>query len=385
MSTEKVILFVCGDVLNKERDDGLICSSELASVIRSADYAVCNFEAPIEGYGVPYNKLATHLSQIEATVKGLKKQGFGLLLLANNHIMDYGEGALTATLKKAAEYQLDTVGAGVDVEEAYKPIVKVINGIKIGILNAGETQHGALTSQANNRAAGYAWINDPKIETNIINLRKECDFIIIFAHAGLEHYPIPQKEWRIKYRHFCNLGADLVIGSHTHCPQGIEHYRESIIFYSLGNFYYVPREGRKMEDSSFSLLLELNKRRGLTYELIHHTKKGDLVHLSTQENRIDIELLNLLIGTDYEIEHERMVLEALDSIKRRLSNTVFLDTAIFGRVKSLFRLIILRMLRRYDIRKECSDLLYILKNESYFYVLKNGIEITRNKNNERGF
>ena len=140
-----------------------------------------------------------------------------------------------------------------------------------------------------------------------------------------------------------------------------------------------------MEDNSFSLLLELNKRRGLTYELIHHTKKGDLVHLSTQENRIDIELLNLLIGTDYEIEHERMVLEAFDSIKRRLSNTVFLTSAIFGRVKSLFRLIILRILRRYDIRKECSDLLYILRNESYFYILKNGIEITRNKNNERGF
>lgn len=92
------------------------------------------------------------------------------------------------------------------------------------MLNACEAQYGEIDSEGREVKAGYAWISDPIIEKNIIKLRKDCDFVLVFSHAGLEHFPIPQKEWRTKYRHFCDLGADLVIGAHPHVPQGYENY-----------------------------------------------------------------------------------------------------------------------------------------------------------------
>lgn len=98
--SKNVTLFICGDIINKERADGLICLNELSAIINSADYSVCNFEAPISGYGKPEPKPGVHHCQIAETITVLKKQGFGLLLLANNHMFDFGKPALAATLKK---------------------------------------------------------------------------------------------------------------------------------------------------------------------------------------------------------------------------------------------------------------------------------------------
>ena len=35
-----------------------------------------------------------------------------------------------------------------------------------------------------------------------------------------------------------DAGADIVIGAHTHCLQGIEYYQGKPIIYSLGNFWF---------------------------------------------------------------------------------------------------------------------------------------------------
>ena len=35
-------------------------------------------------------------------------------------------------------------------------------------------------------------------------------------------------------------GADLILGHHSHTPQGIEIYRDRPIIYSLGNFLFYP-------------------------------------------------------------------------------------------------------------------------------------------------
>jgi len=41
-----------------------------------------------------------------------------------------------------------------------------------------------------------------------------------------------------RYRDFIDYGADGVIGTHPHCPQGWEKYKGRPIFYSLGNFLF---------------------------------------------------------------------------------------------------------------------------------------------------
>jgi len=83
-------IFICGDVVNKFKEDGLLCSDEISNEVNSADFAICNFEAPIEGKGKPARKPGICLNQKANTIIGLRKQGFDLLLLANNHMLDYG-------------------------------------------------------------------------------------------------------------------------------------------------------------------------------------------------------------------------------------------------------------------------------------------------------
>jgi len=187
-----ISLFVCGDIVNCENADGTICSGELAELVSSSDYAVCNFEAPLTGFGEPQPKIGPHLHQQPRTIINLKSQGFDLLLLANNHIMDFGVEGLTATINLAREAGIDTLGVGLDSEAAYKPLIKEVGGYRLGMINACEAQFGVIDYFHRTSSAGYAWINHPLVDRTIIALKEKCDFVIVFSHAGLENYSIPQ-------------------------------------------------------------------------------------------------------------------------------------------------------------------------------------------------
>lgn len=370
-------VFICGDIFNKNKEDGLICSEEFSKVISSADYSVCNFEAPIEGFGKPEPKPGTHLNQKAATISGLKQQGFDLLLLANNHMLDYGKRALEETIRKAEKNNLDTLGTGLNTEKAYRPLVKNINGSSIGMLNACEAQYGELGIEKDEDKAGYAWINHPALEKNIIKLRQECDFVLVFAHAGLEYYPIPQKEWRAKYRHFCDLGADAVIGAHPHVPQGFERYGKSIIFYSLGNFYFNTSD---KENNSFAVKLKLAKGQELHFDIIQHYTNAGKVHLAPKEKWVNINELNALLEHDkYWNGHDKMTLETFKKIKRSLAISVFLPIPLSGSFKDFFRMLASYILKRNKSKYKDLYQLHLLKNETYYYVIKNAIEIKTRK------
>jgi hypothetical protein len=380
MNQEKInkktaTVFICGDIVNQTREDGLICSEEFSKVISSADYSVCNFEAPIEGFGKPEPKPGVHLNQKAATISGLKHQGFDLLLLANNHMLDYGKLALEETIKKAGENNLDTLGAGLNAQEAYRPLIKKINGLTIGMLNACEAQYGELGIEKDENKTGYAWINHPALETNIIKLKHECDFVLVFAHAGLEFCPIPQKQWRAKYKHFCDLGADAVIGAHPHVPQGYEKYGKSIIFYSLGNFYFTTSDE---ENNSFAVKLKLTKGKSPHFDIIQHYTTGGKACLSPEEKWINVDELNALLEQEnYWNEHDIITLRAFQKIKKSLAISVFLPVPLSGGFIDFFRMLASLLLKRNKIKYKDLYQLHLLKNETYYFVIKNALELKK--------
>ena len=62
---------------------------------------------------------------------------------------------------------------------------------------------------------------------------------MIFApHWGVEKTYTPTKEQPDAGYAAIDAGADIVWGSHPHALQPIEHYRDGVIFYSLGNFSF---------------------------------------------------------------------------------------------------------------------------------------------------
>ena len=60
-----------------------------------------------------------------AYVDALKKAGFNLLCLANNHIMDRGEQGILNTLENCRKLGVDTVGAFKTANERDKIYVKI--------------------------------------------------------------------------------------------------------------------------------------------------------------------------------------------------------------------------------------------------------------------
>lgn len=361
-------LFICGDILN-EYNDQEICDQNLKEIIKKSDYAICNFEAPIEGFGSKIQKSGIHLRQKRETVEILKNTGFNLLCLSNNHIMDYGKEALDDTINEIKENNLEYIGAGMDFKSAYKPLIKQIDNIKLGIINCCEAQFGVLDNKSNKTDAGYAWINHRLICQIILNLKEECDCVILLAHAGLEDVSIPQIEWREKYKLFCDLGVDIVVGSHPHVPQGYEKYNNSYIFYSLGNFYFDDKENHLAKrDSSFSLLIQIDDKKVSGIDFVYHYTEINKVRLATKDE-VDIEELNNLLGKGYEYLHKKISNEAYANIltvTKLFSKTTNINFKNFIKNNNFIR----SMFKKDKIDKKVTNMHY-LRNESYYYVIKN--------------
>jgi len=297
----RVKLFACGDVVNLTAREDFI-DNDLKALIQNADIAICNLEAPIKCPKMkPIKKAGPHLYQPRDSIRYLKNVGFNFVSLANNHIYDYGQEALEETIKELKNFEISFVGAGVDFTEAYKPKIIEKNGIKIGLLAGCENEFGCLYEEQNR--GGYAWLFHHLIEDNIRELKKVCDFVVLLAHAGVEEIEIPIKEWRERYKRLCDVGVDVIIGHHPHVPQGYEKYNDSLIFYSLGNFYFDTSSFRDKSDDSFSVVLEFkknNKDKEIVFDIVYHKKiNGQTRLVDKSEVNFDLEYLNTLLGDGY--------------------------------------------------------------------------------------
>jgi poly-gamma-glutamate synthesis protein (capsule biosynthesis protein) len=236
MRQNKIKLLFVGDIFIKNPKPKRLISEELLELIKKHDISSCNFEGPVIVKGATsIPKVGSYLSQHNDSPDIVISSGFNLINLANNHIYDYGDKGLKATLKSLNDVKY--LGAGVNFEEAYRELVINLKGKKIAFVSYCESDFGALVEE-NSKRGGYAWINHPSVNHKIAELKKKTDYVIVQVHAGVENIDIPLPEWRRRYQELIEYGADLVIGHHPHVIQGYEKYNGKYIFYSLGNFYF---------------------------------------------------------------------------------------------------------------------------------------------------
>ena len=369
-------ILIVGDIVNTKNKESFI-DSDLQKLIKNQDYCVCNFEAPVENSGLKYPKAGPSIFQNKETIEILKEAGFDLLLLANNHMYDYGETGLLDTIKLAKTFNLDIVGAGENFKKAYKPLVKEINGLNICFINACEAQFGVLDDINLNQSSGYAWINHSIIDQLILEYKNKVDKIIICAHAGLENYSIPLIQWKKRYRDLCDLGADCIVASHPHVPQGYEIHNNKPIFFSLGNFYFDTESFKNTPDHSFSVILNITKDKISFKPVFHHKLNGKVMLTSKEKINISFETLNPLIENEYEIE--KMYLDAYLKITkqmfRSIHNSYYADT-----LKTLIKKTIFKIFTPNKIKIKKQFLLqHLNRNETYRWVTITAIELLNRK------
>ena len=241
----------------KWNDEELI-SGEVLGFMRSADHVVANVEGPVapveQNTTTDGAKQLLHTIDPEA-VKVLNNCHADIWNICNNHIMDAGEYGIKSTLDIAAANGVQTIGAGMNIFEARRPVILDEAG-GIGMFGVGYQR--ACRKADENKAGCYSWSDLDEIRNTINEIKAKCRWCVVVAHAGEEFTPLPSPYTRERYHLYLEMGADIVVAHHPHVPMNYETVGDKVIFYSLGNFIFDTPYQRSQFNTELGLLVKIN-------------------------------------------------------------------------------------------------------------------------------
>ncbi len=277
-----VRVFFAGDFCSRPSASFISPSDEIKDLIGSCDLRVVNFEVPLKPEGDFPRQKRSRFFQNDDIPDFLRSLGFNLFSLANNHAFDWGDAGYQKTKQALGD---DAFGAGT-YEQAYKLKLVEIKGIKLGFMALSFAAYKGVFDDVTKRDdLACAYINDLRVNHDIIEAKKNVDYLFVLPHDGIEYVDVPMPETIARYRDFIDYGADAVIGSHPHCPQGWEEYKGKPIFYSLGNFFF-----NSTEDTSNRVTLR------------PHWYEGRCVIITIDEGKLSFEVVNTFNRENVAIE-----------------------------------------------------------------------------------
>lgn len=307
-----ISVFIAGDIVPYGRTRELFTREqttelfgEILQDIQRSDFRIANLEAPVKyGAATPIDKPGPNLMTTEETAAVIKKAGFDLVTLANNHFFDQGQQGVKDTIDACDKAGLKTVGGGCTLETARRVLYHTIAGKTIAIINACEHESSVATTEH----GGSNPLDLIDIGNDIIEARHKADYVLVIIHGGIEHYHLPTPRMKKWYRHFVTLGADAVINHHQHCISGYELYKGRPIFYGLGNFNFDRISEYVRQDSwSKGYAVELELSENIGFRLIPYIQNGEKTGIKLR-NYTDFEketdALNIIIEDDRRLEEE---------------------------------------------------------------------------------
>ena len=284
-------------------DDENLISQEILDFLHSADHVITNVEGPIAV--AETNKTQSGVQQLLHTidpkaVKVLNNMKSDIWNICNNHIMDAGPYGIESTLKIAKENNVQTIGAGMNIDEARNPVILNEAG-GIGMFGVGYQR--ACRKADVDKPGCYSWSDLDEIQKSINEIKKTCRWCIVVAHAGEEFTPLPSPYTRERYHKYLEMGADIVVAHHPHVPMNYETVGDKIIFYSLGNFIFDTDYQRSQFNTDIGLLIKLNfTETEFTYEPMgleivrgpEHIVKADLPDIFVDVDETEFNLLSPL-------------------------------------------------------------------------------------------
>lgn len=260
---DKTSLVFTGDIgfdryMYGKWDDEKLLSDDVLHFLHSADHVIANVEGPVAE--APQNTTQSGVQQLlhtidPAAIKVFKNMKADIWNICNNHIMDAGEYGIKCTLEYAKGNGAKTIGAGMNIHEARKPVILDEAG-GIGLFGVGYQR--ACRKADENKAGCYSWSDLDAIQGTINEIKAKCRWCIVVAHAGEEFTPLPSPYTRERYHKYLEMGADIVVAHHPHVPMNYETVGDKIIFYSLGNFIFDTDYQRSQFNTEYGILVKLN-------------------------------------------------------------------------------------------------------------------------------
>lgn len=209
----------------------------------AADLCCVNNEFTYSERGTPMAGKAYTFRAKPENVSILNTLGVDVVTLANNHIYDYGQDAFLDTLDTLKGAGIDTVGAGRNAEEAATPVYRKVNGFTVALVNATRAEKNVMTPEAGKNSPGVLRCYDTaRFEREIREADQNADVVVCCVHWGTEYSYNLESVQRATAKTYIDAGADVIVGTHSHCLQGIEYYKKVPVFYSLGNFWFNEKE-----------------------------------------------------------------------------------------------------------------------------------------------
>ena len=219
----------------------------LRPMLRRADFSVGNLESALSRRGEPQQPGDDSFAADPGVLAGLADAGLDAVSLANNHVGDYGVGALVDTVAALEQSKLVAFGAGRNLSEAARPAILEKAGVRVGFLgfNAiGETPAatphgpGALSVSMPPRTGPLDRAELRRVLRAVRRLSRRVDVTVVMPHWGEQYTRAPGPVQTMVGERLVDAGADLVVGGHPHWVQRADQHRGAVIAHSLGNFVF---------------------------------------------------------------------------------------------------------------------------------------------------
>lgn len=239
-------LLFCGDIMpgGVLPYQATFIDNGLREFMSRFDFRIGTLECAI-GNGLPYDevKMQGRMNIIYARNEDLfrvKEMGFDVVSLANNHVWDMGEEGLRNTMHQLDELGIRYCGAGMDIEEATRPVVLQKNGVSVAILAYCMYNNPWLgyVEVAGEGKPGIAPLDMDRVLNDIAKAKKQYDKVVVMPHWGKEYRYTPMEESIVMARQMIEAGADAVMAGHSHQAQPLVKMAGVPVCFSLGNFLF---------------------------------------------------------------------------------------------------------------------------------------------------
>lgn len=211
---------------------------------RQPDVRLINLETAVTsspeawpGKGINYRMHPENLTALTAA-------GIDLVVLANNHVLDWGYRGLEQTLESLQKAGIQWAGAGPDLAAAQAPAVVEIPGKGRVLVFAFGTESSGVPAGwgAGAEKPGVHLLTElsapsvRRIGQLVAAVKRPGDIALASIHwGGNWGFAIPEAHQEFAHRLIDEAGIDAIHGHSSHHVLGIEVYRGKLILYGCGD------------------------------------------------------------------------------------------------------------------------------------------------------
>lgn len=290
--------------------------------LRSTDLNIANLETTLTNSDHEVPKVFNFKASPDR-IKCLTDANIYVVNLANNHILDFAEEGLKETLATLDSAHIQHTGAGTNIDSASSPVILSRKNISLAILGCTDNEPGwkATTTKT---GVNYVDVSNKKDRQKILQyveqLQKQNDFVIVSIHWGPNLKEFPAKRFTGFAHEMIDHGASVIHGHSAHNFQGIELYKQKLIFYDTGDFVddYIVNADLK-NDHSFFFMVEFSKQEIVKTKLVPVLISNYQVNLAPDENKNwsikRIRQLSAKFGTTITGQAEVLIVNQKEAIK----------------------------------------------------------------------